>query len=137
MFVVDLKTEEIAVREAVRLKIPVIALVDTNCDPDPVSYVIPGNDDAIRSCKIAIEAISGVVAEQHARFRAEEEQARIEREEAERREAEEQERREAEEEAARKAAEEAGYEAEEPAQPVPAAQAERGPRRTFDPDEPT
>jgi small subunit ribosomal protein S2 len=135
VFVVDLKTEEIAVREAVRLKIPLIALVDTNCDPDPVDYVIPGNDDAIRSCKLAIEAITGVVAEQHARFRAEEEQARIEREEAERREAEEQERREAEEEAARKAAEEAGYEPEAPAQPEPAQVAARGPRRTFDPDE--
>ena len=121
VFVVDLKTEEIAVREAVRLKIPLIALVDTNCDPDPVDYVIPGNDDAIRSCKVVVEAISGVVAEQHARFRAEEEQARIEREEQERREAEEQERREAEEEAARKAAEEAGYEPEAPAQPEPAA----------------
>ena len=137
VFVVDLKTEAIAVREAGRLNIPLIALVDTNCDPDPVDYVIPGNDDAIRSCKVAIEAISGVVAEQHARFRAEEEQARIEREEQERREAEELARREAEEEAARKAAEEAGYEAEEPAQPVPAAQAARVPRRTFDPDEET
>jgi small subunit ribosomal protein S2 len=135
VFVVDLKTEAIAVREAARLKIPLIALVDTNCDPDPVDYVIPGNDDAIRSCKLVIEAITGVVAEQHQRFRAEEEQARIEREEAERREAEEQERREAEEEAARKAAEEAGYEPEAPAQPEPAQVASRGPRRTFDPDE--
>ena len=135
VFVVDLKTEVIAVREAVRLKIPLIALVDTNCDPDPVDYVIPGNDDAIRSCKVVVEAISGVVAEQHARFRAEEEQARIEREEQERREAEEQERREAEEEAARQAAEEAGYEPEAPAQPEPAELAARGPRRTFDPDE--
>ena len=51
MFVVDLKTEEIGVREAARLKIPIIGLVDSNCDPDPVDYVIPGNDDAIRSCK--------------------------------------------------------------------------------------
>jgi small subunit ribosomal protein S2 len=135
VFVIDLKTEAIAVREAARLKLPLIALVDTNCDPDPVDYVIPGNDDAIRSCKLAIDAIAGVVAEQHARFRAQEEAARIEREEQERREAEEQARREAEEEAARKAAEEAGFEAEEPAQPVPAAQAPRGPRRTFDPDE--
>jgi small subunit ribosomal protein S2 len=135
VFVVDLKTEAIAVREAARLKLPLIALVDTNCDPDPVDYVVPGNDDAIRSCKLVIDAIAGVVAEQHARFRAQEEQARIEREEQERREAEEQARREAEEEAARKAAEEAGFEAEEPAQPVPAAQAPRGPRRTFDPDE--
>ena len=87
LFVVDLKTEEIAVREAVRLRIPIIGLVDTNCDPDPVTYVIPGNDDAIRSCKVIVEAIAGVVGEQHQRFRAEEEAARREREEQERREA--------------------------------------------------
>ena len=97
MFVVDLKTEEIGVREAIRLKIPIIGLVDTNCDPDPVDYVIPGNDDAIRSCKVIIEAIADVAAERAARFRAEEEQARREREEQERREAEERARREAEE----------------------------------------
>jgi small subunit ribosomal protein S2 len=143
VFVVDLKTEAIAVRETERLKLPLIALVDTNCDPDPVDYVIPGNDDAIRSCKAVIEAISGVVAEQHQRFRAEEEQARLEREEQERREAEEQarreaeeqERREAEEEAARKAAEEAGFQPEAPADPEAAEVGARGPRRTFDPDE--
>ena len=145
MFVVDLKTEEIAVREAARLRIPLIALVDSNCDPDPVDYIIPGNDDAIRSCKVVIEAISGVVAEQHQRFRDEEEKARIEREAQERREAEEtaqreaeeQERREAEEAAARAAAEAAGFQAEEPASPEQA-EAEltaRGARRTFDPDE--
>ena len=52
MFVIDLKTEEIAVREAQRLRIPIIGLVDTNCDPDGIDYVIPGNDDAIRSCAI-------------------------------------------------------------------------------------
>ncbi|HYI36314.1 MAG TPA: 30S ribosomal protein S2, partial [Thermoleophilaceae bacterium] len=52
IFVVDLKTEAIGMREAKRLKIPVIGLVDTNCDPDPVDFVIPGNDDAIRSCKV-------------------------------------------------------------------------------------
>ena len=50
MFVVDLKTEAIAVREAQRLRIPIIGLVDTNCDPDGIDYVIPGNDDAIRAC---------------------------------------------------------------------------------------
>ena len=55
VFVVDLKTEAIGVREANRLKIPIIGLVDTNCDPDPVQFVIPGNDDAIRSCKIIID----------------------------------------------------------------------------------
>ena len=99
MFVVDLKTEAIAVREAERLRIPIIGLVDTNCDPDPVTYVIPGNDDAIRSCKLIVEAIAGVVGEQNQRFRAEEEAARREAEEQARREAEEQARREAEEQA--------------------------------------
>jgi small subunit ribosomal protein S2 len=141
MFVVDLKTEVIGVREAMRLKIPIIGLVDTNCDPDPVTYVIPGNDDAIRSCKLVIEAISGVVNERAARFRAEEEAARREREEQERREAEErairereeQERLEAEE-RARREAEEAGFSPDEPATPAPAGAAPRE-RRTFDPDE--
>ena len=46
LFVIDLKTEAIAVREAQRLRIPIIGLVDTNCDPDGIDYVIPGNDDA-------------------------------------------------------------------------------------------
>ena len=50
MFVVDLKTEAIAVREAQRLRIPIIGLVDTNCDPDGIDFVVPGNDDAIRAC---------------------------------------------------------------------------------------
>src|SRR5881392_3162108 len=49
-FIIDLKTEAIAVREAQRLRIPIIGLVDTNCDPDGIDYVIPGNDDAIRAC---------------------------------------------------------------------------------------
>src|SRR5256886_6462798 len=105
IFIVDLKTEDIGVREAARLKIPIIGLVDTNCDPGPVDYVVAGNDDAIRSCKLVIEAIGDVVAEQHARFRAEEEAARREAEEKARREAEEKARIEAEE-AARKEAEE-------------------------------
>src|SRR5215211_4940067 len=141
MFVVELKTEAIGVREAVRLGSPLIGLVDTNCDPDPVDYVIPGNDDAIRSCRLAIEAISNVVSDRATRFRAEEEAARREREEQERREAEEralreaeeQERREAEE-RARREAEEAGFSPDEPATPQPAAAAPRE-RRTFDPDE--
>ena len=50
--VIDVNAEEIAVKEAKRLRIPVVALVDTNCDPTPIDYVIPGNDDAIRSCKV-------------------------------------------------------------------------------------
>ncbi len=87
IFVVDLKTEAIGMREAKRLKIPVIGLVDTNCDPDPVDFVIPGNDDAIRSCKVIVEAIAGVVSEESGRFRAEEEAARKEAEEQARKEA--------------------------------------------------
>ena len=51
IFVVDLKTEVIGVREAQRLRIPIIGLVDTNCDPDGIDFVIPGNDDAIRSLR--------------------------------------------------------------------------------------
>ena len=105
IFICDLKTEVIGVREAERLGIPIIGLVDTNVDPDPVSYVIPGNDDAIRSCKVIIDAIGSIVAENSARFRAEEERARKEAEEQARREAEEQAKREAEE-RARKEAEE-------------------------------
>ena len=50
VFVIDLKTEAIAVKEAQRLRIPIIGLVDTNCDPEGIDFVIPGNDDAIRSC---------------------------------------------------------------------------------------
>ena len=73
VFVIDLKTEAIAVREAQRLRIPIIGLVDTNCDPDGIDYVIPGNDDAIRSCSAITRAIGDVVAEGHGVFRAEEE----------------------------------------------------------------
>ena len=124
VFVVDLKVEDIGVREAKRLKIPIIGLVDTNCDPDPVDFVIPGNDDAIRSCKVIIEGIADVARDRATQFRAEEEAARREREEAERkeaeekaaREAEEQEKREAEE-RARREAEEAGFSPDEPATP--------------------
>ena len=78
MFVIDLKTEVIAVKEAQRLRIPIIGLVDTNCDPDGIDFVIPGNDDAIRSCALITQAIGQVVAEGHSVFRAEEERARAE-----------------------------------------------------------
>jgi len=109
VFVIDLKTELIAVREAQRLRIPIIGLVDTNCDPEGIDYVIPGNDDAIRSCAAITGAIGDVVAQGHGAFRAEEERARLERERQEaeeraRREAEEQRRREQEEAAAAAAA---------------------------------
>ena len=58
VFIIDLRKEQLAVREARRLGLPVIALVDTNCDPDEADYVIPGNDDAIRSCSLVIRAIA-------------------------------------------------------------------------------
>jgi small subunit ribosomal protein S2 len=61
VFIVDLRTEQLAVREAQRLGIPVIALVDTNCDPDEADYVIPGNDDAIRSCSLVIRALADAI----------------------------------------------------------------------------
>jgi small subunit ribosomal protein S2 len=115
MFVVDLKTEAIAVREAQRLRIPIIGLVDTNCDPDGIEYVIPGNDDAIRACALITQGIGSVVSEGRQVFRAEEEKARAEAEEKARREAEERARREAEETARREAEEAARREAEEAA----------------------
>ena len=106
MFVIDLKTEAIAVREAQRLRIPIIGLVDTNCDPDGIDFVVPGNDDAIRSCSLITRAIGDVVAEGRNVFRAEEERARQEAEERARVEAEARAKREAEEDAARREAEE-------------------------------
>jgi len=59
--IVDLKKEALAVAEARRLGIPVVALVDTNCDPDEADYVIPGNDDAIRSCNLVIRALADAI----------------------------------------------------------------------------
>jgi small subunit ribosomal protein S2 len=112
MFVIDLKTEEIAVREAQRLRIPIIGLVDTNCDPDGIGYVIPGNDDGMRACRLIANAIGGVVSENKQRFRAEEEQARREAEDQARREAEERAAREAEELARKEEAERAAKEVE-------------------------
>jgi small subunit ribosomal protein S2 len=61
VFVVDLRKEQLAVKEARRLGVPVIGLVDTNCDPDEADYVIPGNDDAIRSCSLIVRAIADAV----------------------------------------------------------------------------
>ncbi len=63
LFVVDPKKERIAVAEAKKLDIPVVAIVDTNCDPDVVDYVIPGNDDAIRAVKLISSAIAQAVIE--------------------------------------------------------------------------
>jgi small subunit ribosomal protein S2 len=62
VFIIDLKKEQLAVREARRLGLPVVALVDTNCDPDESDYVVPGNDDAIRSCALITRVIADAVA---------------------------------------------------------------------------
>ncbi len=119
VFVTDLKTEEIAVHEAARLRIPIIGLVDTNCDPTPVDYVIPGNDDAIRSCQLVIGTIGTAVEEGSSAWRVQEEKRiaeemeRRKRDEEERKKREEEEKarvealeaKQAEEEAAAKAAE--------------------------------
>jgi len=58
VFIVDVKTEHIAILEASRLEIPIIAVVDTNCDPDRIDYVIPGNDDAIRAAQLMANLIA-------------------------------------------------------------------------------
>jgi len=63
IFVVDVKKEAIAVKEAKRLNIPVFAIVDTNCDPDDVDYVIPANDDAIKSIQVIMKAIGDAILE--------------------------------------------------------------------------
>lgn len=63
IFVVDPRKEKIAIAEAKKLNIPVVAIVDTNCDPDEVDYVIPGNDDAIRAVKLIVECIANAVME--------------------------------------------------------------------------
>jgi len=115
VFVADLKVEEIGVREANRLDLTTIGLVDTNCDPELVDHVIPGNDDAIRSCDLVIRTIGDAAATGRAAFMRQEEQAR--------KEAEERARIEAEERAKQEAEEKARKEAEEQAQAAAAAQA--------------
>jgi small subunit ribosomal protein S2 len=125
VFVIDLKTEEIAVAEAKRLRLPIIGLVDSNVDPVPVDFPIPGNDDAIRSCALvastigeAVESAAGSWRQAEAKRQAEEEEKRRQEEEARQRaEAEAQARREAEEAAKAAAAAEAQAAA---AQPQPA-----------------
>ena len=74
MFVVDPKNEAIAVREGRRLNIPIIAIVDTNCDPDDIDYIIPGNDDAIRAIRLITSRMADACIEGSERF-AEKQQA--------------------------------------------------------------
>ena len=98
VFITDLKSEEIALREATRLRLPVIALVDSNCDPGNIDHVIPGNDDAIRSCELVISTVGSAVEQGAGAWavieekRRAEEQARREKEDAERKKREEEER---------------------------------------------
>jgi small subunit ribosomal protein S2 len=82
MFVLDLRKEQLAIREARRLGMPVIALVDTNCDPDDADYVIPGNDDAIRSCSLIVRVIAGAIEAGKSKVTADEMAARAAKQEA-------------------------------------------------------
>jgi len=70
MFVVDIKREHNAVAEARRLKIPIVAIVDTNCDPDLVDYPIAGNDDAIRSVRLILSIITQTISQARAEYEA-------------------------------------------------------------------
>jgi small subunit ribosomal protein S2 len=130
VFVTDLKTEEIAVREAVRLRIPIIGLVDTNCDPTQIDYVVPGNDDAIRSCQLVIGTIGGAVEEGAGAWRVQEERRLAEEMERRKKEEEERKKREEEEKArveAEEAAKKAAAEKQAAEQAAKAAEAARAP----------
>src|SRR6266498_4311934 len=70
MFIVDIKREHNAVAEARRLKIPIVAIVDTNCDPDLVNYPIAGNDDAIRSVRLILKVIVQTITQARVEFEA-------------------------------------------------------------------
>ena len=76
VFIIDLRKEQLAVREARRLGLPVIGLVDTNCDPDEAAYVIPGNDDAMRACSLITRVIADGIEAGKQKVTAEELQAR-------------------------------------------------------------
>jgi small subunit ribosomal protein S2 len=110
--IVDLKTEEIGLREAARLEIPIIGLVDTNCDPRPLKYAIPGNDDAIRSCDLVISTLGEAIERAAGKWREQEAKRKAEEEERRRKEEEERKKREAEEKAKQEAEEKAKAEAE-------------------------
>ena len=124
VFVTDLKTEEIAVHEAARLRIPIIGLVDTNCDPTPVDYVIPGNDDAIRSCQLIIGTIGAAVEEGSSAWRVQEEKRIAEEMERRKRDEEERKKREEEEKARVEAAEAKKFEEEAAAKAKATAEAQ-------------
>ena len=108
VFVVDPRKEAIVVKEANKLGIPIVALVDTNCDPDEIQYIIPGNDDAIRSCSLIVRVVADAVGEGRAKVA----EAEFARKQAEEKEAAERAAREAVEQAAREAAEKEAAEKE-------------------------
>jgi small subunit ribosomal protein S2 len=101
--IIDLKTEAIGVREAERLRMPVIGLVDSNVDPVPIAYPIPGNDDSIRSCELVISTVGEAVYQAAESWRQAEAKRRAEEENRRRREEEERQRQEAEERARQEA----------------------------------
>ena len=136
--IIDLKTEAIAVRECERLGIPILGLVDSNVDPVPVEFPIPGNDDSIRSCEMVISTIGEGILQAATAYREAEAKRRAEEEEHRRREEEERKRRE-EEERMRREAEEAAAKADEaqavqqqPADTAPVSEPQRpsAPERT-------
>jgi small subunit ribosomal protein S2 len=69
VFVVDIKKEDISVKEAKRLNIPVFAIVDTNCDPDPIDHIIPANDDAVKTIELIVKHMADAVIEGQAKFK--------------------------------------------------------------------
>jgi small subunit ribosomal protein S2 len=83
VFIIDLRKEQLAVREARRLGLPVIALVDTNCDPDEADFVVPGNDDAIRACSLIARAVADAIEQGQQKVSARDFQKAAEKEKAE------------------------------------------------------
>jgi small subunit ribosomal protein S2 len=129
VLIIDLKTEAIAVREAERLRIPIIALVDSNVDPVLIDYPIPGNDDSIRSCELVIGTVGEAVYEAAQSWRQAEAKRRAEEDERRRREEEERQRQEAEERARQEAeqAQAAAQATEGAAEPSPGGAGEGAP----------
>ena len=118
--IIDVKTEAIGLREAEILRIPIIALVDSNVDPGNISYPIPGNDDAIRSCDMVIRTLGQAISDSASKYREAEAKRKAEEEERRRLEEEERRKREEEERARKAAAEAAAKEAEAKAKPAEA-----------------
>lgn len=82
IFVVDIKKEDIAVKEAKRLNIPVFAIVDTNCDPDDINYLIPANDDAVKTIELIVKYMADAVIEGQVKFKERKAEEVAERERA-------------------------------------------------------